>query len=257
MVWNLHTFGSSVPKEDRPYGGSSDGRNMSNRIQRLAAFGLCLALSAPVFAAPYTVELTGVGDGANNGTDYYGPYNGTITNSMGQVIYSGYVICDDFLANTSVGVPWQATATNAGSLNGTEKFAGGTYLFGGTLYDTAQMYDAASFLANELLAPANVTNSTAQGDLSFAIWDIFDGTQATLGSATYVDLGAAFAAVGSGFVGDSVEVYTPSPLTASQEILVPIPPTVPTVAEPSSGALCALGLGLVVLGLRRRRAPAV
>jgi len=224
---------------------------MTSRVHAFGALVAALALSSPALASPYTLELTGVGDGANNGSVYFSPYTGVIRNASNQVIYSGYIICDDFYTHSEVGSSWGATETNAGNLNGTEKFVGETYLFDGTLYDTAQMYDAAAYLANELLQPSNVTNPAAQGALSFAIWDIFDGTTPSLGSATWSDVDGAFGAVNSGYVGSNVEVYTPRPLDASQEFLVVDGPNVP---EPSTLALCAIGLcALTGFGARRAR----
>lgn len=212
---------------------------MTNRVHAFGALVAILAVSSPALAAPYTLELTGLGDKANNGSVYFDPYVGTIRNASNQVIYSGYLICDDYNTHSYLSTPWSATETNAGNLNGTEKFAGETYTFDSTLYDTAQMYDAAAYLANELLQPSNVTDPTAQGDLSFAIWDIMDGTVPSASSTTWSDIEGAFAAVDSGYVGSDVEVYTPNPLDASQEFLVVNGPSVP---EPSTIALCALGL---------------
>ena len=225
---------------------------MANRVPAFGALIAALALSSPALASPYTLKLTGVGDGANNGAVYFDPYVGTIRNASNQLIYSGYIICDDFFTHSEVNSSWGATETNAGNLNGTEKFVGETYLFNGTLYDTAQMYDAAAYLANELLQPGNVTNWTAQGDLSFAIWDIFDGATPSLGSGTWLDIEGAFGAVvNSGYVGSNVEVFTPRPLDASQEFLVVNGPSVP---EPSTLALYAVGLiALAGFGARRAR----
>jgi hypothetical protein len=202
---------------------------------------VALAAASPVFAAPYTLTLTGVGDGANNGSVYYDPYVGTIKNSSGQLIYSGYLICDDFNDESWVGTSWGATETNAANLNGSELFKGRSYALGGTTYDTQQMYNAVSYLANELLEPSNVTNGTNQGNLSFAIWDITDGTTASGTVAS--DIAGAFAAVTDGYTGSNVEVYTPDPLHASQEFLVVDGPSVP---EPSGLAL--FGFGLAALG---------
>src|SRR5690348_3591988 len=200
---------------------------MTNRVHALGALVAALALSSPALASPYTLEVTSLGDMANNGAVYYNPYVGTIRNSSNQVIYSGYLICDDLNTQSELNSPFGATETNAGNLNGTEKFVGGTYTFDGTLYDTAQMYNAAAYLANELLKPGNVTDPTAQGALSFAIWDIMDGTAPSSGSATWSYLDDAFAAVGSGYVGSNVEVFTPRPLDASQEFLIVDGPSVP------------------------------
>lgn len=224
---------------------------MTNRVHAFGALVATLAMSSPVLAVPYTLTLTGVGDGANNGSVYYSPYTGTIRNASNQLIYSGYLICDDFNTHSDVNASWGATETNAGNLDGSEKFAGETYSFDSTLYDTAQMYNAVAFLANELLQPGNVTDPNAQGALSFAIWDIMDGTTPSLGSATWLDIGGAFGAVNSGYVGSNVEVFTPRPLDASQEFLVVNGPSLP---EPSTLALCAMGFAAIAgLGIRRSR----
>ena len=207
-------------------------------------------LGALVFSSAasgqYTLDLTGVGDGANNGSVYYSPYAGTISNSTGQQIYSGYMICDDFNTESYLNTPWKATETNAGSLNGTEKFAGEKYTLGGTTYGTAQMYNAVAYLATQLLSAGNLTNSTNQGNLSFAMWDIMDGTIAT--GTVLTDIQSAFSQVMSGYVGNNVEIFTPSPDTnASQEFLVVNGPPVST-PEPTAATLLGFDL-LSVMGL--------
>jgi hypothetical protein len=210
---------------------------------------VALAAASPVFAAPYTLTLTGVGDGANNGSVYYDPYVGTIKNASDEVIYSGYLICDDFLDESWVGPSWGATETSASALNGTELFAGHTYTIGHTTYDTQQLYNADAWLANQLLQPGNVTNKVNQGNLSFAIWDIMDGT-VPADAVVESDIIDAFTHVTDGYEGSNVEVYTPDPLHASQEFLV--------VTTPEPSVLALFGFGLAALGwvtTRRRSRP--
>lgn len=232
---------------------------MAKPIHCFAIFFSAFVFSSTVFAQ-YTLELTSVGDGANNGSVYYSPYVGTITNSANQQIYSGYMICDDYNTESYVGVPWNATETDASNLNGTEKFAGAQYKVGPTTYNTAQLYNAVSYLATQLLLPGNVTNSTAQGTLSFAIWDIMDGTAATGDVLNAIQ--TAFNQVTSGYVGSNVEVFTPSPTNASQEFLVVNGPRIAT-PEPTAAALLGFDLlsivGLAFLLHRRlnRRAPQI
>jgi hypothetical protein len=190
------------------------------------------------------LTLTGVGDGANNGSVYFSPYIGTISNSSGQQIYSGYLICDDFNTESIVGNSWSATETSAGNLNGTEKFAGETYtpVAGGTTYTTAQMYDAVAWLATQLVSASNVSDPTSQGNLSFAIWDIMDGTAAQ--GDVLSDIENAFAA---NYGGGNVEVFTANPQSASQEFLVV---NGPPISTPESPAAALLGFDFVsVAGL--------
>lgn len=227
---------------------------------KIAVAALVVTAPALATAAPYTLTLNSVGDGASNGSVYYSPYVGTIKNAAGEVIYSGYVICDDYTDESHVNTSWGATETGAAALNGTELFAGESYTLGGTTYDTQQMYDAVSYLANELLEPSNVTTPSKQGNLSFAIWDIMDSaapdTDGGSGSASaitgYID--SAFMQVSDGYVGSNVEVYTPDPLHASQEFLVVNSPSVP---EPSTLALFGFGIAAVFgWALVRRRSGA-
>ncbi|HZS55077.1 MAG TPA: hypothetical protein VFA65_11785 [Bryobacteraceae bacterium] len=226
---------------------------MARPIGYISITAAALAFASTLCAQNYTLTLTGVGDGANNGSVYFSPYVGTISNSGGQQIYSGYLICDDFNTESLVGSSWNATETNAGNLNGTEKFAGETYTLSGTTYNTAQMYDAVAWLATQLVSSSNVTDPTSQGNLSFAIWDIMDGTAAQ--GDVLSEIQSAFAAINSWGGASSVEVFTPSPQNASQEFLVVKTPESPAAALLGFDLMSIVGLGFLLHRRLRRTTP--
>jgi hypothetical protein len=139
--------------------------------------------------------------------------------------------------------------TNAGALNGTEKFQSNV-LFGGTMYSAQQSYNAAGWLANGLMASLN--NPTTQVNYSFAIWNLFDG-QNTDPSGGAVSLEkAAFSAVANGYVASNVSVFTPNPINASQEFLVVTPTQAPEIDPASAVSALMLLLGGLAVGRGRR-----
>jgi hypothetical protein len=234
---------------------------MRGTAKALLGLGLLLGTHAAL-AQTYNMELTGVGNGtvANTaeGGVYVTPYVGTITGNG--LNYSGLVICDDFTHDSTVGTPWSVTMTNAGALDGGERF-GGTETFDGTVYTAQQAYNAAGWLANGLIANYNTSN---QANYAFAIWNLFDGQMATNGtggnvSASTVSLleQLAFNAVKNGYVATDVSVFTPvtTPATANtspQEFLVvnPAPEIDPTLAGSSMTLLFG---GALILRARRKQ----
>jgi hypothetical protein len=208
--------------------------------------GLSLMTVAPGAFAQYTLDLTGVGNGTVANGVYVSPYQGTITgNGMS---YSGFMICDDFNTESYLNAPWMATMTSAGGLDGTEKFPG-TETFDGSTYSAQQAYNAAGWLANNLLndLPNNQVN------YSFAIWNIFDGQQTDPNGGALALESAAFSAVNNGYVASNVSVFTPTPLKASQEFLVVRAPEIDP-ASMASGLTLLLGGLAVVRGRRAKRA---
>src|SRR5579864_5139146 len=123
--------------------------------------------------------------------------------------------------------------TSAGALNGTELFKG-TETVGGNTYTAQQAYDAAGWLANQLLSNPNGPN---QVNYSFAIWDIFDGQQTDPNGAGGVAMAenAAFSAVNNGYVASNVSVFTPSQVV-TQVFLVVSPPMRAPEIDPASAA---------------------
>ncbi len=205
--------------------------------------------------AQYTMDLTGVGNGNSADGVYVSPYQGSIWNGAysgdgaptSTPLYSGYVICDDFSDESYVGDVWNASATNASTLNGSELFTTST-----SSYSVQQNYDAVAWLANQLLLPANVKDATAQTNISFAIWDIMDGQKTDPDGGAAGEITDAFNAVIGGYVGDNVTVFTPAPKAGigsnvSQEFLVVGggPNGGPLVPAPEASSLALLGVDLL------------
>ena len=186
---------------------------MNKKVMTL--IGLGLLTCAPSVFAQYTMNLTGVGNGAVADGVYVSPYQGTIAGNG--VDYLGYMICDDFNTESHLNDSWSAISTNAGALNGTQKFLSDV-TFNGNIYSAQQSYGAAAWLANGLLD--NLGNAGAQVDYSFAIWNIFDGKQTDPNGGAVALEESAFSAVSDGYLGSNVAVFTPTPINASQEFLV-------------------------------------
>jgi hypothetical protein len=238
---------------------------MIKQIRNLSVAGL-LAFGSVGFAQ-YSMTLTGVApDAASADGVYVSPYQGTITGNG--VNYTGFMICDDFTDESWLGQNWNASATNAGALNGTELFKSA---------NSAQNYDAVAWLATQLITgsdtslggdPLNYTVASDQTNYSFAIWDIMDGqtTDPAGGAANLITL--AFAAVNGGYVGNNVTVFTPQPNNGpgnspSQEFLVVGGGTQggPLVPAPEPASVAMLGVDLLsalagVLLFRRYRVRA-
>jgi hypothetical protein len=237
--------------------------NFGRWLATLAVLGVCSTAHA------VTMQLTGV-TGPSMGNVYTSPYTGLVgapgesTNQLATNGVATTIICDDFLTDVSVGQFWQATATNLSSLTGLTS-PDLTLKFGTTGSAAAQQsaYMTLGFLAEQLVAVNQSTSAgaTQAGELSFAIWAVYD--PAALNSISGADLAGAQADLteaqaaillpGHNSPKDyaNVTVYTAAPTGASQEFLVVDPASVP---EPGIAALLAVGfLGLIVLAARRRR----
>lgn len=228
---------------------------MNNRFKLAIGMTASLLAASPACFAQITATLTGVGTGTVADGVYVSPYVGTIQGPG--INYTGFMICDDFNTEAQLNTPWNVTTTNAGSLNGSEKFS--TVVFGGS---TQTAYEVAAWLATQLVQPSTLApgNSASQINLSFAIWDIFDGqTGGPNGQAPITALyGDAFAAIAGGYTGSNVSVYTPGVndphggINASQEFLVVNPVPAPEMDAASTGGAVTLLLGSLLV-LRGRR----
>jgi hypothetical protein len=215
-------------------------------------FLLCCISTTQAFAASDTLTLKNTGAGYVMGGVYTSPYGVSINGSPTPTL----LICDDFLTNISIGQTWTATQTTLGALQvgtnpaGTPKFTGPNEIYN---------YATAAVLASELLSLGNLA-SEAAGELSYAIWGIFDPTLLTANpasgeghltspelSAAQTYLANAQAVVNSATTGGVIDLnklptlalYTPDPLGASQEFL--------SVAMPEPGSIALLGFDLLGL----------
>jgi hypothetical protein len=223
----------------------------------------CLAISAWAQTDTLTLE--------NTGANYV--MGGVFTSPYGISINGGTpvsLICDDFTTDISVGESWTATVTTFAAIEagtnppGTPKF---------TPVDI-QNYATVAVLAAELQSLPNLATEAA-GEISYALWDVFDptllnSTSNPYGTITSTELAAAQSylsgaealvtgATTGGTVnlssiivdGNAIEgmtIYTPNPLSSAQEFVSV------TVAEPPSPALFGLDLlGLAGLMLFARR----
>jgi hypothetical protein len=206
-----------------------------------------------------SMTLTGPPPGPSMAGVYTSPYTADIDG------VSTYVICDDFTTDSYQGLSWMATVTTVAALpSSTVKFDTGSPA------TQEQDYATAAYLAGEILAQ-NQNTSAGQyqaGVLSYALWGVFDTTLLTTYQGSSCTTLHSYGCLTSGELTDAtnalttaranagtyaqysnVNVYTPTPLTASQEFLTVSTP------EPSAPALLAvylLGLLSVVLVFRRR-----
>jgi hypothetical protein len=232
-----------------------------------AVFLLLPGLAIGAWAQTDTLTLDNAGANYVMGGVYTSPYGISINGSA-----PVQLICDDFTTDISVGQSWTATVTTFAAIESgtnppdTPKF---------TPADI-QKYATVAVLAAELESLTNLASVQA-GEISYALWDVFDptllnSTTNPYGTITSGELSAAqnyltgaealvAGATTAGIVnlsqisidGNAIEgmtIYTPNPKSASQEFV-----TV-NVAEPPSLAvfgLDLLGLGGLMLFARRRR----
>lgn len=257
------------------------------RIKRLhGVVFLLAALGSSAWATSDTLKL------ANTGANY--PMGGVYTSPYGISVNNGspvMMICDDFTTDISVGQSWTAIPTTFAALQA------GTYdptLNPKFTPTSLSSYATVAVLAADLMSlPA--WNTEQAGEISFALWDVFDptllnSTANPYGSITTGELNAALgylhtaqaevaaatvggvinlsAVVDPLFAGQSISgltIYTPDPRNASQEFLqVQLSSTggggSVGMPEPSYPVILAVDLfavvGVIAL-LRRRLARAV
>jgi hypothetical protein len=214
-----------------------------NSVYLIAVALLCFA--PPAFAqGSVSMELINGGTSVLDGV-YVSPYNVQINGVTTQAI------CDDFSTEVVPGQTWTASVSTIPVSSGV-KFTQGQQ--GQT---QAQAYAEAAWLVLQMINP---THASQVGEIHFALWQIFD-TNAfawleAYNDATNLSLATNWltqAESQSNFTPSeyfsSFQIYTPQPLSASQEFLtyqVPDSPFVLTLA------VDLLGLALLALFFRRR-----
>jgi hypothetical protein len=196
---------------------------------------LLLACLAPGALASVTLSLVNANANYPMGGVYTSPYNLSVNGGS-----PVQMICDDFLTDVSIGLTWPATVVNLSSMQG--QTTAMTNLKFDTTNAQKQVYDYATeaVLAAELMSLGSFANETA-GEISFAIWGIFDPVLMTsnpasgLGHLTSAELTAAQhyldgarAVVDAATTGGVVDlsrlprltIYTPIVQSASQEFLL-------------------------------------
>jgi len=230
---------------------------MIKTIQKVILLMCCGAPS--IWGVQDTLKLENTGANYVMGGVYTSPYGVSINGGPPALL-----ICDDFTTDVSLNQTWTATVTSLAELQA------GTNPSNTPKFTPASVakYATAAVLAAELVSLSNPASELA-GEYSFAIWDIFDPTllnslSSPYGTITQTELDAAKAflqqaqdivasVTTSGVVNLSalsvngtaitgLTIYTPDPLTSSQEFLQVSMP------EPTYPAVLALDL-LAVVGL--------
>lgn len=252
------------------------------------AFCVAIVLSVGVVnvanATDVSVELSGV-QGPSMAGVYTDPYQlkisapGTVLTQPDQfanVQTTANAFCDDFQTETYLDEIWQSHVTNMAQLaNIAAPLSSLKFDTGSSAGKQQQDYMAMAWLAEQIVATNQNTSAgrTQAGELSFALWNVFDsgrnGALAGLSSqqrqAATADYNLAYASIAkdnpSNFL--NVNIYTPDPLSSSQEFLVVNDGSQssssggspsPSVPAPKVGALFALAVVLFTIGsLRRKR----
>ena len=157
-------------------------------------------------AEAVTVTLTGVGEAQVRNGVYAGKYELTVDGT------TVLAMCDDRLTEVSIGDSWDAMFYTFSDIQSGApvKFASGGI----------QKYSQAGYLFS-LLDGVSLSD---RADINLAIWEIMSPGSTTLTTAaqTYYNTATSGAYDAFDFSG-IMRVLTPTPLSASQEYLAPIP----------------------------------
>lgn len=137
----------------------------------IAAAVICFCAARGAIATPTaSMDLTSPGSSLTGTNALNGVYVGAYTATINGV--STPVICDDFTHDSYVPETWTANVNTFSTLSAA--------LWGGVPNSTV-LYEEAFYLVEQMYA--NNSNSTDVGDISFAIWSLFNSS-ATAGLST-------------------------------------------------------------------------
>lgn len=257
-------------------------RNIRQMV-RLVAMSLVLVSMVKVArATEVSLELSGVKGPVLSGV-YTDPYQLKISqpgaaltqpDQFANIQSVANAFCDDFKTDTYLGEVWQGHVTNMSALSGIATPLT-TLKFDNNASASQQQHDymAMAWLADEIVA-TNQSTSAGQlkaGELSFALWNVFDGGQGgALSNLSWQDRRAAKGYYNQAYQSVmnetpsqflNVNIYTPDPRSASQEFLVvgpvaSVPSGSSSVPAPNSewlfaGALVVLA-GVTLFARKRR-----
>jgi len=167
-----------------------------------------------------------------------GPFTATING------VSTLVISDNFIDLARPGSSWTANVGSSSNLgHATFDLTGGL-----------KGYEEAAYLGSELLSAYNAHNTTAMGEIQYAIWAVFDPLALValeFSNNSYYSAAESYLSGAANKSYTNFSVYTPTGLSGTE--VLTLGPQVPT-AEPS--ALLMLGFDVffacaILLALRR------
>jgi hypothetical protein len=209
---------------------------------------VALSLASSAKADTVSITLTGVSGGVQ-GNVYTSPYYATIGNTANVPI-----VCDDYSHDVYIGESWIASVSTFADLSNT-RF--------GNQANALQLYDEAAYLFNALSqVPSQI------GNISFALWAIFDPSDVTTSAGWTTGGNAINPTSAAGWLANAQgQTYTAgefsnfevlTPCTQSSQGLV-CPSTLSTspqeylVRTPEPSTVLLLGIGLLAVLMFKRR----
>ena len=202
----------------------------THAVVLLVVLGAVLSTARWAKADTVKVTLTGVSGGVQGGV-YTSPYYATVGN-----LTNVPIVCDDYAHQVYMGESWTASVSTFADLSKAR-------FWQGTQAATLQLYDEAAYLFDELyLQPSQ------RGDISFALWAIFDSTE--------VEASAGWTSNAAWWVASAQSQTYAAGEFSNFKVLTPISPTTPQeylIRTPEPSTLVLLAAGLLVISILKKR----